>query len=164
MEGLTMFNIKEYLENNYTDSDVEMLFDDYKDSSSYICDAISERADSLIDIYNYDLIEWAKSHIAEIDEAAEELGKPDSFIGYIQQGQFLYYERLFYDNLEEGIKYAVYSILLENGIEELTDEKSEEVDNFINELDNNSQFNELSEVLEIVKNREFKGGYNGKNN
>lgn len=146
-----MFNIKEYLENNHTDSDVEMLFDDYKDSSSCICDAISERADSSIDIYNYDLIEWAKSHIAEIDEAAEELGKPDSFIGYIQQGQFLYYERLFYDNLEEGIKYAVYSILLENGIEELTDEKSEEVDDFINGIDNNSQFNELSEVLEIVK-------------
>lgn len=146
-----MFNIKDYLENNHTDSDVEMLFDDYKDSSSYICDAISERADSSIDIYNYDLIEWAKSHIAEIDEAAEELGKPDSFIGYIQQAQFLYYEHLFYDNLEEGIKYAVYSILLENGIEELTDEKSEEVDNFINGLDNNSQFNELSEVLEIVK-------------
>ncbi len=146
-----MFNIKDYLENNHTDSDVEMFFDDYKDSSSYICDAISERADSSIDVYNYDLIEWAKSHIIEIDEAAEELGKPDSFIGYIQQAQFLYYERLLSDNLEDGIKYAIYSILLENGIEELTDEESEEVDNFINGLDNNSRFNELSEVLEIVK-------------
>ncbi len=151
MEDSKMFNIKDYLENNHTDSDVEMFFDDYKDSSSYICDAISERADSSIDVYNYDLIEWAKSHIIEIDEAAEELGKPDSFIGYIQQAQFLYYERLLSDNLEDGIKYAIYSILLENGIEELTDEESEEVDNFINGLDNNSRFNELSEVLEIVK-------------
>lgn len=146
-----MFNIKEYIENDCTDAEVVRFFTDYKDSSSYICDAISERADSMIDIYNYDLIEWAKSHIAEIDDAAEELGKPDSFIGYIQQAQFLYYDRFFYDNLEEGIRYAVYSVLLENGIEELTDEKAEEVDIFIDGLDNNSQFSELSEVLEIVK-------------
>lgn len=146
-----MINVKEFLENSKEGDEIHDLFADYKGSSSYICDAISERADSLINVYSYDLIEWAKNHICEIDEAADELGKPDSFIGYIQQGQFIYYEHKLYDQLDDGIKWAVYNILDNAGIEELTDEKESAVDNFIDGLDNNNKFSDLDEVLNILE-------------
>ena len=131
--------------------EIRDLFADYKDSSSYICDAILERADSLIDIYNCDLIEWAKMHIGDIDEAADELGKPDSFIGYIQQGQFIYYEHILYDNLEDGILWAAYNELEEAGIEEITEEQKQEIEDFCSGLDNNNRFEDIKEVLDLIK-------------
>lgn len=125
------------------------LFSDYADSSSYICDGINEKADGLIDIYNYDLIEWAKGHICEIDEAADELGKPDSFIGYIQQGQFLYYERLMYNELEDGILWACYDAAKEYA-EEITDEQNEQIKELAESLDNNSRFNEITDGIALI--------------
>lgn len=146
-----MINIKEFVENHESDSETQRFFDDYSGSGCYICDAISEWADNQIDVYNYDLIEWAKNHICDIDAAVDELGKPDSFIGYIQQGQYVYYQNLLYEELDKGIEYAVYKTLLDNGIEEITEEQAEEVDSFINGLDNNNRFSDFNEVLEIVK-------------
>lgn len=125
------------------------LFSDYADSSSYICDGITEKADSLIDIYNYDLIEWAKSHICEIDEAADELGKPNSFIGYIQQGQFVYYERLMYNELEDGILWACYEAAKEYA-EEITEEQNKEIEELAESLDNNSRFDEITDGIALI--------------
>lgn len=125
------------------------LFADYQDSSSYICDAISERADSRIDIYNYDLIEWAKSHICEIDEAADELGKPDSFIGYIQQAQFLVFERELYNELENGILWACYEASKDYD-EEITEEQNKEIEELAESLDNNSRFDEITNGIALI--------------
>lgn len=125
------------------------LFSDYADSSTYIGDGISEKANDLIDVYNYDLIEWAKTHICEIDEAADELGKPDSFIGYIQQGQFLYYERLIYDELENGILWACYEAAKEYA-EETTEEQNKEIEELAESLDNNSRFDEITNGIALI--------------
>ena len=125
------------------------LFSDYADSSSYICDGISEKADGLVDVYNSDLIEWAKSHIAEIDEAADELGKPDSFIGYIQQAQFMYYEHLIYDELDNGILWACYEAA-KKYIEEITEEQNKEIEELAESLDNNSRFEDITNGVALI--------------
>ena len=125
------------------------LFSDYADSSSYICDGISEKADGLVDVYNSDLIEWAKSHIAEIDEAADELGKPDSFIGYIQQAQFMYYEYLIYDELDNGILWACYEAA-KKYIEEITEEQNKEIEELAESLDNNSRFEDITNGVALI--------------
>lgn len=125
------------------------LFSDYADSSSYICDAIGEKADGLVDVYNYDLIDWAKSHIAEIDEAAEELGKPDSFIGYIQQAQFMYYEHLIYDELDNGILWACYEAAKEYA-EEITEDQNKEIEELAESLDNNSRFEDITNGVALI--------------
>ena len=148
-----MINTKnkyEELRNEADDNTIEALYmlNDYS-GSSYICDAISERADNNVDVYNYDLIEWAKSHIAEIDEAAEELGKPDSFIGYIQQGQFLYYEHLMYDELDNGILWACYEAAKEY-TEEITEEQNKEIEELAESLDNNSRFEDITNGVALI--------------
>lgn len=125
------------------------LFSDYADSSSYICDGISEKADGLIDIYTRDLLDWAGNHISEIDDAVDELGKPDSFLGYIQQAQFLYYERLMYNELENGILWACYEAAKEYA-EEITEEQNKEIEEFAESLDNNSRFDEITDGIALI--------------
>lgn len=128
----------EQIRNEADDNTIEAfwMLNDYR-GSSYICDAISERADNNVDIYNYDLIEWAKSHISEIDEAAEELGKPDSFIGYIQQAQFIVNERNLYEGLDSAIILHAWKIASER-VEEVTEEQAEKLDAMDSIIDNNN--------------------------
>jgi hypothetical protein len=144
-----MLNLKTLQNDLNLEWEKTCLFSDYADSSTYICDGISEKADGLIDIYNYDLIEWAKGHICEIDEAVDELGKPDSFIGYIQQGQFLYYERLMYNELEDGILWACYDSAKEYA-EEITEEQNEQIKDLAESLDNNSRFDEITDGIALI--------------
>lgn len=141
----------EQLRNEADDNTIEALYmlNDYR-GSTYICDAISERADSNVDVYNYDLIEWAKSHIAEIDEAAEELGKPDSFIGYIQQAQFIVNERNLYEGLEKAIVLHAWELASER-VKEVTEEQAEKLDAMDLIIDNNNRVEDIEiEVLDIL--------------
>lgn len=140
-------NLRSKADDNTTEA-FEMLNNYYR--STYICDAISEQADNNVDFSNYDLIEWAKSHICEIDEAAEELGKPDSFIGYIQQAQFLFHERNLYDGLESAIILYAWKIASER-VEEVTAEQAEKLDAMDSIIDHNNRVEDIeSEVLEIL--------------
>lgn len=149
-----MINTKnkyEELRNEADDNTIEALYmlNDYR-GSSYICDAISERADSMVDVYTYDLLEWAKTHICEIDEAAEELGKPDSFIGYIQQAQFLFNERQLYDGLNDAIIIEAWRIASEYA-EEVTEEQADKLDALDMIIDNNNRVEDIeSEVKNIL--------------
>lgn len=141
----------EELHNEADDNTIEALYmlNDYR-GSSYICDAISERADSTVDIYNCDLIEWAKSHICEIDDAAEELGKPDSFIGYIQQAQFLFNERSIYEGLDSAIVLNAWEIASKYA-EEVTEEQADRLDAMDSFIDNNNRVEDIeSEVKQIL--------------
>lgn len=149
-----MINIKnkfEELRNEADNATVEALYllNDYR-GSSYICDAISERADSMVDVYNCDLIEWAKNHICEIDDAAEELGKPDSFLGYIQQAQFLFNERKLYDGLGDAIIIEAWRIASEHA-EEVTEEQADRLNALDSIIDNNNRVEDIeSEVKNIL--------------
>lgn len=149
-----MINTKtkyEELRNEADDNTIEALYmlNDYR-GSSYICDAISERADSNVDVYNYDLIEWARNHICDIDEAAEELGKPDSFLGYIQQAQFIVNERNLYEGLESAVILQAWNIASEYA-EEVTDEQADRLDALDMIIDNNNRVEDIeSEVKNIL--------------
>lgn len=150
-----MINTKETyntLRDKADDATVEAIYllNDYR-GSSYICDAISERADSNVDVYTSDLMEWAKTHISEIDEAAEELGKPESFIGYIQQAQFLFNERQLYEGLESAIILHAWKIASER-VEEVTEEQADRLDAMDSIIDNNNRVEDIeSEVWEILE-------------
>lgn len=144
-----MLNLETLQNEINVDDEVRYLFADYENSSSYICDAISERADSRIDIYTRDLLDWAGNHISEIDDAVNELGKPDSFLGYIQQAQFLFFERELYDDLENGILWACYEAAKEYA-KEITEEQNQEIEELADSLDNNSRFDEITDGIALI--------------
>lgn len=98
-------------------------------NSGYISDIITEIADNNVDIYNNDLMEWAKGNTYYIDRAVDELGRPDTIEDEIRQGQYIAYQEDLYNNLEDILKYWAYDYI-ENkyNITELTEEQNDEID------------------------------------
>ena len=144
-----MKKIQDILNEINAEWETTALFSDYKNSSSYICDAICERADSRIDIYTRDLLEWAGNHISDIDTAAEELGKPDAFLGYIQQAQFIVFERELYEDLQNGILWAIYKAA-EEYAEEITEEQENLLDELADSINNNNRFEDIIEGVKAI--------------
>ena len=156
-----MINTKnrfEELRNEADDNTIDALYvlNDYR-GSSYICDAINERADSMVDVYTYDLLEWAKTHICEIDEAADELGMPntDNAAGsvinaLIMQAQYLVNSRNLYDGLNNAVILHAWSIASDR-VEEVTEEQADKLDALDMMIDNNNRVEDIEgEVLEIL--------------
>ena len=120
MENLKIEELKKEL---FT-GDFGDCFWDYNDG--YICDIITEIADNHIDIYNSDLLEWAAGNYSYIDEAMQEFGKPDDFLQYIRQGQFLAYEQDLYNNLEDSLKNFMYTYIQDVlDVNEITEEQND---------------------------------------
>lgn len=150
---MIVHNLNEELKDINISKDSIYFVEQYLNSSSYICDAISEQAESNIDIYYSDLFEWAKNHFGDIEEANEELGAPNDIIRQIQQAQFLYNERQLYDELEEII---LYSVLLEatEYAEEVTKEQFSELLEVAEHLDNNDRFDDIKDAVKEVFEKE----------
>ena len=103
-------------------------------SNSYN-DKLHAYVDSLIDVYNEDLIEWAKRNTHHIDEAILQYGYTDTgFISMIRQGQYLKYESELSNELEE------LRTALEN----------EEEDNMLHD-DNHGENNQIQLVIEALE-------------
>ena len=85
--------------------------------NGYIGDIIPEIADSNVDIYNDDLMEWAKGNTSYIEDAMREFGTPEDgnghpdFMRIIMQGQYYMYEQDLYNNIEDILKYWAYSYI-----------------------------------------------------
>lgn len=134
--------------------DLGDYFRDY--NNGYIGDIIAEIADNNIDIYNSDLMDWAKGNTSYIEEALEEFGTPTNnrgqadFMRIIQQGQYLCNEQDLYNNLEDSLKFFMYDYIeKELKIKELTEEQN---DNLLDWdfSDNNEQLENLIEHIENI--------------
>lgn len=96
---------------------------DYADinNTCYLCDCIGEYADSQVDIYTGNLLEWFKEHFIEVENAIDEFGDiaRDSngradITATIQRGQYLYYEQKMYEDIEEILTILACRYLLDN--------------------------------------------------
>lgn len=147
----------EELKKNLETGEIGDRFCDY--DHGYICDIITEIADNAIDIYYSDLFEWAKDNFSIIEEANEELGTPTDITKQIQQGQFIYYERDLYDNLEDSILLCIYNYLQHDlKIEEITEEQNELIEE-IDRNDNNARLEDiLEEARKIVEGEDVENG------
>lgn len=125
-------------------------FTDY-DTSEYIGDVITYIADSSVDIYNYDLWEWAKNNECWIEEAiAEGLYPIDSrdfdLMRLFMAGQYIQITDNLYEHLDDSIAYSV----LENLEDEFINKKRliEVIGNTCINIDNN---NTIEHYIDIVK-------------
>ena len=125
-------------------------------SSGYVGDILTEIADNNVDIYYYDLFEWAKNNFSIIEEANEEMGINPDITKQIQQGQFYSYQRELYENLEDIMKYYVFNYIQETlEIEEITEEQLNELEFEIDFTDNNEELENINDKIEeIMKNEE----------
>jgi hypothetical protein len=154
-----MKNIQELLKTYENDSDLLYRVEDYThDPNLYICDVISEIADSETSIYYKDLFEWLQNDrdsVENIEYALREFGTPTSgnsvpdFMKILQQGQYYGNEQKLYNDLNSIGKIWLLAYLRDKeNLSEITDEQAEFVDDL--EIDNNDKFDEI-----LSKWREF---------
>lgn len=116
--------------------------------SGYVSDIINEIADNYIDIYTYDLFEWAKGNTYYIDRAVDELGRPDTIENEIRQGQYIAYQEDLYNNIEDILKYWAYSYIADHyNVTELTEEQSDEI-----EFYNYNNVDRLEDIEAMIEN------------
>ena len=124
-------------------------------SSGYVGDILTEIADNNVDLYNYDLFEWAKNNFSIIEEANEEMGINPDITKQIQQGQFYSYQRELYENLEDIMKYYVFNYIQKAlGIEEITEKQLDELEFEIDFTDNNEELENINDKIENIFNNE----------
>ena len=149
-----MINIKEILENMENKkiwhdgediTDLLIEFGNY--SSGYIGDIITEVADNNIDIYNYNLWEWAKNNEYYIEQAVSNFGidyKNFDLIQLFRMAQYEFYNEAIYSNLSDFIYYAILNNI---DAEEISDEILDEIEKIANEEDNNEQLETYIEKI-----------------
>lgn len=148
MENLKIEELKKEL---FT-GDFGDCFYDY--DNGYIGDIITEIADNHIDIYNSDLLEWAAGNYSYIDEAMQEFGKPDDFLQYIRQGQFLAYEQDLYNNLEDSLKNFMYTYIQDVlDVNEITEEQNDNLLDYDFSDNNDTLENLIDHIKEVLKRR-----------
>lgn len=108
----------------------EEYITEYYNYQNYIDDIIHDIADNNVDIYNYDLLEWAKDNYSYIEDYVKEFGIDSQnfdFIDIIRGGQYLYIEQTLYNNKESMLEYLAYYILDDKGYTEIEEEKATEI-------------------------------------
>lgn len=148
MKNKKMVELIEEIKNNNKWLKIDVAsFADYGDNN-YICDIITEIADSNIDLYNSDLLEWLKDNYSIIEEANTEFGASNDIIKQCQQGQYYQYTNEIYGNLSDYIKVYAYDYILNTlEIEEITEKQCEEIGNELINIDNN---NRLEDIINII--------------
>lgn len=144
-------------------NDISIGFvDEYYDSDArYICDAISEHADSNTSIYYPSIIQFISNHVEEVNEAIEEFGW-DGCGGDLykagQMAEFMCTERELYDDLYYIIKASALKLLLDAGVHELEEDDFDRLMDEVSLLDNNDGFDDIrekvDELLEELEERE----------
>lgn len=112
--------------------------------NAYICDAITEKADSEVDIYNSSLLDWAKTHLADIEDANAEFGAPNDIIKQIMQAQYKLNSDALYAGMDDGLKLAAWRLAKDHA-EEVTEEQAAELDAV--DLDNNDRIDALADYV-----------------
>lgn len=146
-----MLNVKERIEEivNEHGWDGDYVNDIRDYNRGYICDIITEIADNNVDIYTYDLFEWAKCNYDLIEEANKEFGTNEDILVQIRQGQYLAYERELYDNIEDLIELGILDNLEE---EEISDKVYERIQDIASEKDNNAQLEDyIDEIQQMIE-------------
>lgn len=147
----TIYEMMKDTEKMMNGSSVDMV-ENYYNTSDYITDAINEHADSMVDIYTSDLMDWAGNNFWAIDEAMDELGCPSSFIDIVRQGQYYQYSRDMYEDLGDICKLSALRMLsdeIENGLILTNDQIEDIIDDIGGDYERFDQIaDDLKEAIE----------------
>ena len=143
-----MINLREKMEELKSSMNAisrDFVYDNDLDNSSYICDTISEYADSNVDIYYSSILDWARDNISEVNRGIEELGSSGDIFKDLQASQYLCNSDELYEDLENIILYLICEYLISLNIEELTQDKWDEIE--MEGFDHNERFNDVLDWL-----------------
>lgn len=147
---MTMLKVSE-IERNNLDSFIDCL-NDY--DSGYICEIISEIADSNTSIYYSDIIKFISDNVEEVNDTIEEFGWNGCGSDLYKAGQMAEYrknENDMYNELEEGLfNVALSHIQYTMEAEEISDEQLDEIETLCSDTDNNDRLEDFLERVEEI--------------
>ena len=142
-------------ERNELNSYIDCL-NDY--DQGYICDIISEVADSNTSIYYSDIIEFISNNVEEVNDTIEEFGWNGCGSDLYKAGQMAECrknENEMYEELEQGLfNVALSHIQYTMEIEEISDEQLDEIEGLCSDTDNNDRLDDFLEKVEEIVNGE----------
>ena len=151
---MTKFKVSE-IERNNLNSFIDCL-NDY--SRGYICDIISEIADSNTSIYYSDIIEFISNNVEEVDDAIKEFGWDGCGSDLYKAGQVAECrknENEMYNELEEGLfNVALSYIQYTMEVEEISEDQLDEIEGLCADTDNNNRLEDFLEKVEEIVNGE----------
>lgn len=135
----------------------DFVYDNDLDSSTYICDAISEHSDSNVDIYYSDILDWARDNISEVNRGIEELGTSNDVFKDIQASQYIVNNEQLYEDLDDIILCLICEHLISLDVEELDEEKWDELEG--ESFGHHERFNDVldwlyKDILEEINDEE----------
>ena len=152
--------IKEYQLKHILDGEIDVI-EEMLDKSGYLCDAISETADSNIPIYNAEVWEDAHKISEYIEDAISEGIAPTGagdvdLIKIFQSGYYVFYQELLYENLDtlafNYITNKVNEFLMNfNGADKVDITEVESViEEETDSTDNNDTFSDLDDKANSI--------------
>ena len=149
-EAVAMVAVDE-LESGLNLGDYGEYLNDYRDSSSYICDAITEIADNNTSIYHSDIMAFLSRNPEAVEDAIDELGW-DGCGGTLekasQMGEFLTIERDLYDHMADAVMLAaVHFIRYDLKIEEIPEELADMIQEWADEADSNDRMDDIPDKI-----------------
>lgn len=131
-------------------TDAAYLAGDYNGCSSYIEDAISERADNETSIYYSDIIKFISENVEAVNDAIQEFGWEGVGADLYKAGQlaeYLQIENSYREKAEGIIKYAAILDLIDAGKKEITAEAWQAIENELENIDESNRFNDITDIV-----------------
>ena len=121
----------------------------YSNSSDYIGDAISEQADSSVDIYNSELCKscWDIYQSGAYEQAKFDglLEGADDLMKLLQTCQYEFYTGVLYENLDAVMRNLVLEYLKDEKIDVTEDQWDDICDDILTDVDNNDRISDICE-------------------
>ena len=128
---------------------------DYSNDSSYICDVITEIADSNTSIYYSDIIKFIADNVEAVNNAIIEFGWEgcgSDLYKAGQMGEFLSIENDLYSNLDDIILYYALDYFSDTYGKEISEDDLEALKDNISDIDNSSRIWDIKEVVDDIFN------------
>lgn len=175
MEMIKSYNNQELIElfQNKVDSiDIDGYAEDvlnlYK--SGCINDCIIDYANSLCDVYNYDLLQWASNNLNLVEDYIDCCGKIEvssvaDICNIISSSQSMEFEDLTRNNLVDIIEIYAYNYVI-NKLSNIDDivRTEEQIKEFLNGLRAIDEYNYFEDIDELCENFLIGGLANASNN
>ena len=143
------------IERNHLDSCIDCL-SDY--DHGYICDIISEIADSNTSIYYSDIIKFISENVEAVNDTIAEFGWEGCGSDLYKAGQMAEFTQLqnaMYEELGDGLyNFAISYLEHDAKVEEITEEQHEAIKDLCAETDHNDRMEDFTEKLDEIINAE----------
>ena len=148
---MTMIDTKEQIDYFTYQAGYAAELSVYRDSSAYICDAVTEIADGATSIYYSDIAKFIAENVEAVHDTIEEFGWDGCGGDLYKAGQMAEYqviEQGIYENLVDGLLVCAYNFLYYDlNIDAIPEELDDAIFEWCKEAESNDRMDDIPDKL-----------------